>query len=215
MSLIHIVLLGCFCGAAEFDLDWDVGVGDQGTTTVNKGDTVTWTWTDGNSHSVTSTNDKFTSSSVMSGAGTEYSVTFTKGGNYPYDCSIHSSMKGNIKVLGDRHDLDWDINVGDQGNTIIDPGDFVVWTWTDGNSHSVRSTNGAFVSSAVTTGAGNTYTITFTSSGNYPYDCSVHSSMQGVVMAGNAGNDDDGGSTVPIPFIAVLGTIAAAIFVLF
>ena len=202
----------CLCGAVNYDLDWDVTVGDQGTTTINKGDTVTWTWTDGNAHSVTSTDGKFTSSAVETGAGTNYSVTLNNGGSYPYDCSVHASMQGVIEVTGTRFDLDWDVDVGDQGTTKIDAGDVVVWTWTDGNPHSVRSTNGKFTSSSVLTGAGNTYTVTFTDAGAYPYDCSVHPSMQGDVKAGGSGSGGNTAATIHYSSAAMLITMSMVLF---
>jgi len=61
-------------------------------------------------------------------------------------------------------------------------GGSVTWTWYGSNSHSVRSTGSpSFTSSAVMTSG--TYSFTFTTTGTYTYDCSVHgSSMTGTVV---------------------------------
>jgi len=51
------------------------------------------------------------------------------------------------------------------------------WTWVSTGSvpHSVRSTGSpSFASSAILTGDGMTYAITFTAPGVYQYDCEVH-----------------------------------------
>ena len=83
-------------GAATHNLNWARNVGNQGTTSISVGDTVTWTWTDSRTHTVTSSS--FTSSSSMSGSGSTYSYTFNTAGSYSYSCSIHSMMQGVISV---------------------------------------------------------------------------------------------------------------------
>jgi plastocyanin len=53
----------------------------------------------------------------------------------------------------------------------------VTWTWapTEALPHSVQSTGTpSFASSAIQTGPGNTYGVTFTTPGTYQYDCAVH-----------------------------------------
>ena len=84
--------------SADTTLDWDTGVGNQGTTTIDEGDTVTWDWTDSAPHTVTSTDAGFTSSAQLTGDTNEYSVTFNTAGTYPYDCAIHPAMVGTIQV---------------------------------------------------------------------------------------------------------------------
>jgi plastocyanin len=94
-----MLLLAAPAQAATVDLAWGVSVGNQGTTVINVGDTVRWTWSDSALHSVTSTDGGFTSSSLVSGVGTTYEVTFNSPGAFPYDCSVHSSMQGTISVI--------------------------------------------------------------------------------------------------------------------
>src|SRR5213076_3248025 len=65
-------------------------------------------------------------------------------------------------------------------------GSTVTWTWTSTGavSHSVRSQGATgFTSSAVETGDGKTYSVTFTTPGSYAYDCAVHgAAMSGTIV---------------------------------
>ena len=62
-------------------------------------------------------------------------------------------------------------------------GGTVTWTWTStqGMAHSVQSLGSpTFASSAIMSGDGQTYSVTFTTPGTYQYDCAVH----GTTMSG-------------------------------
>jgi plastocyanin len=65
-------------------------------------------------------------------------------------------------------------------------GTTVTWTWTNTGSvsHSVQSLDSpSFASSAIKTGSGSTYQVTFTAPGTYHYDCAVHgTAMSGTVV---------------------------------
>src|SRR6266550_5911558 len=65
-------------------------------------------------------------------------------------------------------------------------GSTVRWTWTATGSvaHSVQSQRTpAFTSSAIQTGNGMTYSVTFTTPGRYAYDCAVHgAAMSGTIV---------------------------------
>ncbi len=65
-------------------------------------------------------------------------------------------------------------------------GSTVTWTWTGTGtiSHSVQSTGSpSFASSAILTGDGKTYSVTFNTAGTYQYDCAVHGSqMTGTIV---------------------------------
>jgi hypothetical protein len=81
-------------------LPWLLGVGNQGTTTISTGDTITWLWGDEFPHSVRSSNAAFASSNVLIGLDVTYSVTFAAVGSYPYQCDIHGTlMQGVIAVI--------------------------------------------------------------------------------------------------------------------
>lgn len=68
----------------------------------------------------------------------------------------------------------------------IPAGTAVTWTWTNtgSTSHSVASVGTpSFTSSAIQTGSGKTYSMTFTTPGTYAYDCAVHgSAMTGTIV---------------------------------
>ena len=65
-------------------------------------------------------------------------------------------------------------------------GSTVTWTWTatGTTSHSVQSTAApSFENSAIESGNGKTYAVTFNTAGTYPYDCAVHgSAMRGTIV---------------------------------
>jgi plastocyanin len=64
--------------------------------TVPVGTTVTWTNRDDIPHTVVS-NDKLFKSKVLD-TDEKFSFTFSKPGTYPYFCSIHPKMTGNVVV---------------------------------------------------------------------------------------------------------------------
>jgi FtsP/CotA-like multicopper oxidase with cupredoxin domain len=81
-------------------LPWELSVGNQGTTTISTGDTITWHWNDEFPHSVRSSNGAFASSNVILGLDSTYSVTFPTVGSFPYQCDIHGTlMQGVISVI--------------------------------------------------------------------------------------------------------------------
>ncbi|HET7603516.1 MAG TPA: Ig-like domain-containing protein [Gemmatimonadales bacterium] len=83
----------------------DVSVGNDffqpSAIKVAAGTTVTWTWGAGAlSHSVQSLGTpSFLSSTIMTGGGSSYSVTFNTPGTYQYDCAVHgTAMSGRVIV---------------------------------------------------------------------------------------------------------------------
>ena len=64
--------------------------------TVPVGATVTWTNLHAANHDVVAVDGTFRS--PLLGTSETYSFTFTEPGEYPYICSIHSSMQGTIVV---------------------------------------------------------------------------------------------------------------------
>lgn len=78
----------------------------DGTFTVAKGTTVTWTDKGSNPHSVTADDGSFDSSPncppacMTSLPGTNaYSRTFDAAGSFPYHCRVHASMTGTVTVV--------------------------------------------------------------------------------------------------------------------
>jgi plastocyanin len=79
----------------------DVSVQDNlytpGTVTINVGDTVHWTWTGLNSHTVTATDSSFDSGSPQT-SGT-FDHTFSTAGTFTYLCQVHgTAMSGTVVV---------------------------------------------------------------------------------------------------------------------
>lgn len=66
------------------------------TTTVQAGDTVTWTNSSGATHTATADDGSFDTGNIADGASG--SVTFAAAGSFPYHCAIHASMTGTIVV---------------------------------------------------------------------------------------------------------------------
>jgi len=66
------------------------------TVTVPVGGTVTWTNRDETPHTVVSADGVF--KSKVRDTDEKFSYTFTKAGKYPYYCSVHPKMTGQIIV---------------------------------------------------------------------------------------------------------------------
>ena len=62
----------------------------------------------------------------------------------------------------------------------IAPGTRVVWTQKDDDPHTVTADDGSFDSKGL--GQGDTYARVFAKPGRYPYHCSAHPFMKGVVI---------------------------------
>ncbi len=75
----------------------------------------------------------------------------------------------------------WQLNTA--ANTTVNVGEKVIWTWGDALPHSVTSVTGpATFDSGIDTGAGSTFSFTFTQAGTYTYRCNVHpATMTGTV----------------------------------
>jgi len=82
------------------NLDWYTGISSgDASLTIDAGDTVIWTFTDGAPHSVTSdtgSNETFDSGTLP--ASSTYQYTFTEAGVNDYHCEVHPSMVGTITV---------------------------------------------------------------------------------------------------------------------
>jgi plastocyanin len=79
---------------AEVKID-NFSFGPQ-TVTVPVGATVTWTNRDDIPHTVVSTDGVF--KSKVRDTDETFSYTFTKAGTYPYFCSVHPKMTGQVVV---------------------------------------------------------------------------------------------------------------------
>ena len=66
------------------------------SSSVNVGDTITWTNQDTPPHTATANDGSFDTGTLNKGKSGSH--TFTKAGTFPYICSIHPSMKGTVTV---------------------------------------------------------------------------------------------------------------------
>ncbi len=92
-----------------------------------------------------------------------------------------------VQVGGDVYNVFFrSVHNGSQNPAVdtIPAGAAIIWTWVGLLSHGVHSTGvPSFPNSAIMSGAGKTYTWTFTTAGTYAYDCAVHGTlMTGLVV---------------------------------
>ncbi len=71
---------------------------NPGTVTVKVGTKVTWTNNDSAPHTVTSDSGSPLNSKSILSPGQSFSYTFTTAGTFPYHCTIHPTMKGQVVV---------------------------------------------------------------------------------------------------------------------
>ena len=69
------------------------------TATINVGDSITWRNMDPLVHTATSDTGAFNTGQIGASGGTR-TVAFAVAGTFAYHCSIHTTMKGTIVVLG-------------------------------------------------------------------------------------------------------------------
>jgi plastocyanin len=124
-------------------------------------------------------NNDGSSTGLVTGGGTDTTGTGVPAGgtNAPPATSANTAAAvtvGNIFFTSGRNG---------SSNPAVDTvavGATVTWTWgtTGTTPHSVQSLGSpSFTSSAVQSGSGSTYQVTFAQAGTYQYDCAVHGSL--------------------------------------
>ena len=109
-GLALILSLALLAAAPAWAADSKVDVGDDfydpSATSVNPGETVTWDWSGGNDHTVTSNSrqiDRF-KSGIKSGSGASFAHTFKYAGRFRYFCEVHpDSMRATVTVGTDEN----------------------------------------------------------------------------------------------------------------
>ncbi len=135
---------------------------------INTNDSVKWTWVS-NDHNSFNTNGLWDSG--IHNAGFTFTHTFPTPGEFYYTCTVHGFW-GVISVLGQ-----FTTNVNILGNAFdppavtIRPNDTVKWTWLT-DFHNTLNTNGVWDSGIHDTDFA--YEFKFTSTGTFPYLCTVH-----------------------------------------
>lgn len=108
-TLLTLLTLNLFAQTETITIDWSFNStpsasGNANTDrTIEVGDTVQWNWYASGSHNVVSSSgstETFSSGSVTSNPGINFSYTFTQVGTNPFVCAPHSgSMFGTITVV--------------------------------------------------------------------------------------------------------------------
>jgi len=100
LGLVTITLVGVAWAAAPPSAPVPVTMPGKlfapGELDVLVGTTVSWSNGDSSTHTVTADSDAFDSGHLRSGQ--EFSRTFTSTGTFAYHCSIHRSMRGEVRV---------------------------------------------------------------------------------------------------------------------
>lgn len=100
--LLGMLMLALGAGAqTTHHINWFMGVTNaEASLTIEQGDIVEWTWTDGLPHTVTSVagGAETFNSGQKTGNGQTYSFTFANAGATNYKCNIHAMMAGTITV---------------------------------------------------------------------------------------------------------------------
>lgn len=151
--------------------------------TITLNATVRWNNNDSVAHTVTTLSGApVASDSGAVAPGGSYTHTFTVVGTYPYYCSIHPFMRGNLTVVSAAPAVDIKNFAFLPGDITVPAGTAVIWTNNDSSAHTVTSLSGApvaFDSGVLNPGA--TFSYTFTQPGIYPYHCRIHPWMLGNV----------------------------------
>jgi len=93
---LSLVLLISQANAGIVNLAWNTGISGR-TTLVFPNDTIIWTVTDSNTHTVSSDNTTFFDSGFITTNFTLNTVNLSLG-SYPYHCNVHSFMTGTIVI---------------------------------------------------------------------------------------------------------------------
>jgi plastocyanin len=98
--VLAVLLVPVLAPAPAHAADASVTVADMAfspaSVTVGLGDAVTWTFRDAVAHTATS-DQGFWDSGTRSGGAT-YARTFSSAGTFAYHCTIHTMMRGSVKV---------------------------------------------------------------------------------------------------------------------
>ena len=186
------------------------------TVTVDAGTAVRWRNNDSREHTVSASNRSFDSGIMAVGA--TFTKVFSTPGTYAYLCLIHPDMTGTIAVRGAAgatppppppptptprptpisppapgtgtvRVVDFAF---DPGSVDVIAGTPVSWVNSGAALHTVTAADGSFDSGLVPAGGGR-YSRRFATPGTFPYICSLHPSMSGVVRVSSA----SGGTAPP------------------
>ena len=187
--------------------------------TIAAGGSVVFRNNDGDEHTATAHDRTFDSRTLA--PGTEFSRTFATPGRFPFFCSIHPDMTGEVIVTdaagatpvptptptatpvpnrsttaptapGTTPASIVDFDFAPRSLT-IQAGAIVTWTNDGVAPHTVTATDAAFDSDWLATGE--QFSRTFSTPGRFPFFCSIHPNMTGEVIV----TDAAGAAPAPTP----------------
>lgn len=172
------------------------------TLTVAAGTTVTWSNSGLARHTVAAADGSVISSEIASGAS--YKRTFNTPGTYQYYCDIHPEMIATIGVTGPGGGvapgaplnlppapLSGDVEISDfkftPATITVLVGGSLTFVNSGSARHSATANDGSFDTGLLTRGA--TSRRIFTTTGTYPYFCTIHSNMTGTILVTGANGE--------------------------
>jgi plastocyanin len=176
------------------------GALEPGQLEVDPGTTVTWHNEDPGRHRVRSDDGPERFDSKNLDRGESFSFTFTVEGSYPYydhrnpDETAYFGVivVGGAETTADGHlPDDGTLSIIDRSfrppSFAIATGGTIEWSNDDGEAHTVTSTDSAFDSGILNSGA--TFSQTFAEPGSYPYFCAIHPEMRGTISVSDPVDD--------------------------
>ncbi|HEV2127068.1 MAG TPA: cupredoxin domain-containing protein [Thermomicrobiales bacterium] len=179
-------------------VDDDTNGFQPGPITIDPGQQVTFVNLDDDPH--TATGAGFDTGIMQ--PGQQVTITFDEPGTFPYSCQIHPVMTGVVEVRGEVAATSASPEAspaaatpaaagGEAAVTIVDfsfdpaeievaVGTTVTWTNEDSVPHTATAEDGTFDTGALNQGESGSHT--FDTPGEYPYICSFHPNMHGVVI---------------------------------
>jgi plastocyanin len=171
-------------------------------TTVQVGQTVTWTNMGSQGHTATAGDGAWDTGTIAPGASA--SITFDTPGLYSFLCTPHPWMKGTLLVTSDLP------SAAAPGLAMVEPsptvitgwgfassvgaGQAVTWTNAGAQAHTATSADGGWDTGLV--GPGESATLVLDVPGTYSYVCTPHAWMKGTIVvnavaAGGGGQEGE------------------------
>lgn len=100
--LFFFISINILTAQNVFEISWGPGINESvASPTIEVGDTVLWTWTDGSQKSVSalSNGTEYFDSGTLKGVNSDFSYTFSKTGVTEYQNNSDSSMHGKVTVV--------------------------------------------------------------------------------------------------------------------
>ncbi|MEW6364537.1 MAG: plastocyanin/azurin family copper-binding protein [Acidobacteriota bacterium] len=178
---------------AVVDVSGEDNVFAPSTVNISPGDTVRWTMTGNNPHTVTSGTPSSSPGTLFDSGtltkGQTFQFQFTTPGTYPYFCRIHGAMMSGTVVVGGGPSTK-QVSIGDgsfaPASISVAAGSTVTWKMSSTMQHTVTSGSpssspGALFDSG-TLKSGDVFSFRFTDAGTYTYYCRLHGDgMSGTV----------------------------------